>query len=503
MLFLLQLVIMALFYMFFGAYIIGIILYALVSNVGSNRKKDIIKIILFSICILFVFGIGSYLDILIDFKRKPGEDYLIPCLAYSIAILVSSTIFYNHKGIKETKRSNFLRQFFGDFKPTIPLLKNTAYIFTIFFILESLFRIFSRNSLIQCYWIFTNYLPSTFEEKLKYTPAIECSYFILVLSSICLLCMIYSDWRSNRKNCVNSLFIASIFQVFIFGPINAYRYYNYYIPTNYNVNYILDESDIELLRNDVGDNVFEDRVSSLGNVYLGESCQKVDRQIEHYIKSIEKDSIAYIFDDETFIRCISCMFDDNKLQVISFRLVNFKFNKLARNTEFGRKFVTNIYYALAKKDEYARMHFNHGITDNSYTMYDYLRGTKPKKIKYWDSAVATISKKYGTPLYVGTELDGKFIFEGTRTYYWIADAKIIKFHIFSDSTASLSYIKSSFIIDIIHDRELKEMEEKELYNKMIIEEEQNRLQDSIQKVTQGKKDELNKREISNKTFEDI
>lgn len=502
MLFLLQLVIIALFSMFFGAYIIGIILYALVSNVGSNRKKDIIKIILFSICILFVFGIGSYLDIFIDFKRKPGEDYLMPCLAYSIVILVSSTIFYNHKG---NKRSNFLREHFGDFRPTIPLLKNTGYIFTIFFILESLFRIFNRNSLIQCYWIFKNYLPTTFEEKLKYTPAIECSYFILVLSSICLLCMIYSDWRTNRNNCIKSLIIASIVELLIFAPINAYRYYNYYIPTNYNVNNnILKNSDIELLKNDIDDNVFDGKVSSLGNINLGESCQKVDRDIKKYINSIEKDSIAYIFDNTTFVRCISCMFDDNnELQVISLKLQNLKFNEHYSDSQFGHKFVTNRDYALVKKDEFVRMDFNMDIADDGHTMYDYLYVTRPYDNKYWESAIATISKKYGDPLYVGTELNGKFSFEGKRTYYWIADAKIIKFHIYRDSAACLSYIKSSFILDIIQDREQKEMEEKDLYNNMIIEEEQNRLQDSIEKVTKEKKNELNKIEISNKTFEDI
>ncbi len=58
-------------------------------------------------------------------------------------------------------------------------------------------------------------------------------------------------------------------------------------------------------------------------------------------------------------------------------------------------------------------------------------------------------------------------------------------------------------MDIKHDREQKEKEEIELYNNMIIEEEQNRLQDSIEKVTKEKKNEHNNREISNKTFEDI
>lgn len=488
-------------YLFAGVFIIGNILLALVYNVSSNKKKDVFRVILFSICNMTLWGLGSYIDIASDYHKRVGENYLIPCLLYSIVILVSLSVFYSHKRTDEKK---IIKVYFGDFTPSIPLLRNTAYIFIIYFILESFFRLINRNSLLQCFWTFFYYVPSTFEEELKFRPSNECSYFILIFSSICLLCMLYSDWRYNKKDCIRSLRIAVFSLILIFVPINIYRYYYYFIPTNYNVdNGILRNCDIELLGDHISDNVSVDAISSLGNITLGEACQKVDREIQNYINSIENDGIAYIFDNETYIRSISCIFDDNKLQVIAFRIENNRFNEGFVLSQFDRKFVANRDYALEKKDEFVILEFNHDLARNGHPIYDYLHITQPYESKYWDSAIATISKKYGSPMFVGTELNDAFTFEGNRTYYWITDYKIIKFHIYRDSVACLSYIKSSFIMDIKHDREQKEKEEIELYNNMIIEEEQNRLQDSIEKVTKEKKNEHNNREISNKTFEDI
>lgn len=493
-----QLLAMALVYMFLGAYLIGSFLVGLVSNVGSNKITDVIKIVILSICIVFLFGLGSYMDILCDNKnQRVGEDYLLPCLLYSIVILVALSIFYRHKN---TKKTYFIESFFGDFTPSIPILKNTAYIFIISFILESVFRLVDKNSIVKCFWIFQYYVPSTLEEKLKLSPANECSYYILIFSSICLILMLYSDLHYNKNKCFRSLIIAFISMTLIFGPINAYRHNYYYIPANYNINNnILKDCDIELLSNNIGKNVFVDKVPSLGGITLGESWQKVDREIKNYINSIEKDSIAYIFDNATYISCISCTFDEKKLQVISFKLGNCNFS----NREFGRKFVANRDYALDKKDEFVRMEFDADIDKGGYNMFDYLYTTQPTDSKNWDSAIATISKKYGAPLLIGTELDGKFTIEGKRTYFWVADAKIIKFHIYRDSAACLSYIKSSFISGIVHDKALKEKEEIEWYNKSIIEERQMRQQDSIEKINKEKEDDLKKREISNKTFEDI
>lgn len=463
-------------------------------DIGNNKIIDIIKIAIVFIVIVCVFSLGSYMDIFSDFETRKTEDYLITCYLYTISIISSFSLFFYHDSQKKDK--SFIQLYLGDFSPSISSHIVLSYTLILSFFIESFLRIKSHCSLIQCYWIFNNYLPSTLEEELKYTPADGCSYFILVFSSLCFLCMLCSDLRHNRNGFVKSLSFAAFFVALIFLPINIYRYFNYYIPSNYNVNNsILRNSDIELLEDNINDLIFEEKVSSLGNITLGESCQTVDREIREYIESIEKDSVAYIFDNKTFIRCITCLVKNNRVQVLSLRLEN-----RHNINQSDCKFVRNRAYALAKTDQYEKYNFNRDLEGH----LDYFETSKPSINENWKPAINTITKKYGQPSIIGTELSRDFSFNGNKTYYWIVGPKIIKFHIYKeDNIASLTYIKRSYIGDIVSARELELQKERDYYRNLLKVEEEKARQEYIDSVNKAKASEQDRIEIQNKTIEDI
>lgn len=501
MLFLLEFILYGIGMLIGGVFLFSILFIPLTYYTGKNKIYDIIKLLILYLVVIGFYVFGTYCDLLGD---KGWEDCLVPMMLYIPAITTAFALFFNHNSRDyEESFSNISFIYFGNYRPSITIFKYSSYFLILSMLLESILRIYGRYSVTKGILSFFNYVPDLLEIDTNYKTTENCSCLIIGLTSFCLIAMAISDFKQNGLKGFRSFALVIIIEISILLSFNLFVYYNYFTPINYYVtNWLVRDIDIDILQKYVCQVALPGDVEALGAISLGASYQTVDSEIDDYISSIEKDSIPYIFDTHTFIRCVSCQIDDNRVQAINFRFEKVRDHLIGETDKFGNHFIKD----FQNKTMYEASLKSYYEEDNYHNYF--MRKHKDSLLyehesKVWEKVLSTIKLKYGEPIIVGSIREGDFCETGDRTYYWTDNIKFIKLDILRGSTANLTYIKSSYINYLIREKEEAEAVDAKRFQDEINEYEAQATQDSIKKDRETQKCFEDNKIISDRTIGDL